>query len=406
MMYIFQYIHPSDSHKLGQAELVCIDEAAAIPVPMLTRMLKFYQRCIFSTTLYGYEGSGRGFVLRFQKVLDEVSPDWLDVQLHEPIRWGAGDQLEAFMNHWLIMDGGLEQENTLLQTPSFERGILKGQASPVSRKPRFTKMGESKRGRLHAFAASAEDEMPYPVSSTTKADKPVYSRYSQSELAANESKLRGIFSLLVNAHYQTRPSDLRQLLDAPQISIHVIEQNEKVVAVALLSHEGGLEEGLVADIHAGKRRPHGHLLAQSLTFHAGIEHAACLKCQRIMRIAVHPNYQYQGVGQFLLVKLNEYTRQQQADYLGVSYALSPGLLAFWRKAGFASVRLGFRKDTASGSRSLMQVRGLSDKGIALSRHAQQLFQTGLPDWLEKLGDVPEALADELQREFINSEAKT
>jgi len=26
----FQYIHPGDGHKLGQAELVCVDEAAAI----------------------------------------------------------------------------------------------------------------------------------------------------------------------------------------------------------------------------------------------------------------------------------------------------------------------------------------------------------------------------------------
>ena len=29
-----QYLHPSDAHKLGQAELVVIDEAAAIPLPL------------------------------------------------------------------------------------------------------------------------------------------------------------------------------------------------------------------------------------------------------------------------------------------------------------------------------------------------------------------------------------
>lgn len=48
-----QYIHPSDSHKLGQAELVCIDEAAAIPLPLVKNLLGPYL-VFMSSTINGY----------------------------------------------------------------------------------------------------------------------------------------------------------------------------------------------------------------------------------------------------------------------------------------------------------------------------------------------------------------
>ena len=37
--YFFQYIDPGDAHKLEQAELVVIDEAAAIPLPLVKKLL-------------------------------------------------------------------------------------------------------------------------------------------------------------------------------------------------------------------------------------------------------------------------------------------------------------------------------------------------------------------------------
>ena len=45
----FQYIHPSDSVKLGQAELVCVDEAAAIPLPLVKNLLGPYLVFLSST---------------------------------------------------------------------------------------------------------------------------------------------------------------------------------------------------------------------------------------------------------------------------------------------------------------------------------------------------------------------
>ena len=46
---LLQYIHPSDSHKLDQAELVVVDEAAAIPLPLVRRLMGPYLVFMAST---------------------------------------------------------------------------------------------------------------------------------------------------------------------------------------------------------------------------------------------------------------------------------------------------------------------------------------------------------------------
>ena len=48
-LLLSQYIHPGDSHKLEQAELVCIDEAAAIPLPLVKNLLGPYLVFMAST---------------------------------------------------------------------------------------------------------------------------------------------------------------------------------------------------------------------------------------------------------------------------------------------------------------------------------------------------------------------
>lgn len=318
------FIAPDDLlQTLPDADVVLVDEAAAISVPMLVQILNAYPRCVFSTTLHGYEGSGRGFILRFQKHLDAVVSEWQQITLRQPVRWAENDPLEAFIN-----------QVCLLSVDTYRTMSAK----------------------LRQAAAAVR-----------------YQRIERDDLVVNEALLQQVFGLLVTAHYQTRPSDLRQMLDAPQLSVHVLQIGGQVVAVALLSREGGLDKALTAAIHAGKRRPHGHLLPQSLTFHAGIEGGAGLLCERVMRIAVHPDVQGQGLGSTLLHHVKRYAQQQGADYVGVSYAATPVLPVFWERAGFRSVRLGYRKDTASGARSLMQVYPLTLAGETLAAQAHQQF---------------------------------
>ena len=49
VVIFLQYIHPTDAHKLGQAELVVIDEAAAIPLPLVKNLLGPYLVFLSST---------------------------------------------------------------------------------------------------------------------------------------------------------------------------------------------------------------------------------------------------------------------------------------------------------------------------------------------------------------------
>ena len=58
-----QYILPTEHEKLSQAELLAIDEAAAIPLPVLKKMFGPYL-VFLSSTVNGYEGTGRALSLK------------------------------------------------------------------------------------------------------------------------------------------------------------------------------------------------------------------------------------------------------------------------------------------------------------------------------------------------------
>lgn len=67
-----QYIQPQDAHVLGQAELVVIDEAAAIPLPLVRKLMGPYL-VFMASTINGYEGTGRSLSLKLIQQLREQS---------------------------------------------------------------------------------------------------------------------------------------------------------------------------------------------------------------------------------------------------------------------------------------------------------------------------------------------
>ncbi len=323
-----QFFAPDElAHRLPAADLLLVDEAAALPAPLLERLLGHYPRSVFATTLHGYEGTGRGFAVRFQRVLDERAPGWRSVRLTEPIRWPVNDPLEHFV---------------------FDALLLDAQAAEDARVRDATVDGCS----IELVARDA--------------------------LLDDETTLRQLFGLLVLAHYRTSPLDLRHLLDGPNVSVWLMRRQGQVVATALTVREGGFDAVLAREIYQGKRRPRGHLIPQSLALHSGFVEAPQLSGERIMRIAVHPAAQQRGLGTRLVQAIIEQARNEALDFVGSSFGATADLLAFWRRAELLPVRLGLTREASSGSHSVIVLRPLSPAGEALSGAVRARFLAHLP----------------------------
>ncbi|MFM4731110.1 tRNA(Met) cytidine acetyltransferase TmcA [Aeromonas salmonicida] len=312
-------------HEALQPDLLLVDEAAAIPTPLLEAMLARHSRIVFATTEHGYEGTGRGFHLRFKRVLDRQTPDWQEIHLAEPIRWSTRDPLEPLVFRLL----GLNTEVDALQPPT----------------------------------------------------NPSWRLIGQGTLAADEALLNQVFGLLVLAHYQTTPSDLRSLLESPDLDIHLLEQAQSLLGVALVAREGNIAPELAEAIWAGRRRPRGHLLPQSLLAHAGFKTAGGRSYARVMRIAIHPTLHRHGLGSRLLGQLEDYYRQEGLDYLGSAFSASADLLPFWHKAGLVTLRIGLQRDAASGSHAALLLKALKPEWQAELDLWRQRFVQQLPTLL-------------------------
>lgn len=336
---VVQFYSPDQLiHENINADLLLVDEAAAIPVPLLTSFLHKYSQCVFATTVHGYEGTGRGFALRFYKILNENNPGWLKLQMQTPIRWAENDPLEKWMFRLLCLDAEIVEPNVIgkVDNNKLELELIKN-----------------------------------------------------SEIAKNENLLNDIFSLLVLAHYRTQPSDLLRLLDDDALSIYIVKYNQHVLAVALASHEGRFTEELSRKIYRGERRPPGHLLAQTLTYHCGIENAATFNYARVMRIAVHPEFQHQGIGSRLLDFIIKNQKHAGYDAIGTSFGMNAPLLNFWRQSEFNVMRIGFKREQTSGEHAAIMLLPLNLQGKEVYTQAQNRFINQLPFWFEDvLADIP------------------
>lgn len=330
--HALRFCAPADLlEQAAAADLVFIDEAAGIPTPLLTAWLEHYPRLIFASTVHGYEGTGRGFEIRFRAALERLTPHWRALTLTTPIRWAADDPLEQLVSRALLLD-----------------------AAPAS-----------------SAAVLAVAEIA-----------PELIWLDRDALLADEPTLRELFGLLVLAHYQTRPLDLRMLLDGPEMRVLVMRCAGRVVATLLVATEGDMHDpALRAAIFRGERRPRGHLLPQTLSAHAGLRDAPSLRYARVVRLVVHPALTRRGLARRLLVELERTARADGIDLLGASFGATVELLQIWQACGFAPAQMGTRRNAASGEQAVVVLRALSDAGAQLLRHAQQRLAFALPVWL-------------------------
>lgn len=327
------YIAP-DRLLAGDVEprVLLVDEAAALPVHQLLELAARVPRTAFATTTAGFEGSGRGFRLRFLRALRRRGHSVQELRLAEPVRWAQGDPLEDWINRLFL----LEAEAPSVPAPgNAEHPAAAGHVAWVS-------------GRT---------------------------------LAQDEAVFSSVAGLLSDAHYRTRPSDLRRWLDDPGLSIGLLRGPDRVpLGVVLLLAEPGLDPEVARSVWAGERRPAGRFLPCVLAAHGGLA-AATRPAVRVVRIAVHPGLQRRGIGLRMLRAAERYARSRGFALLGASFGADPGLLAFWDAAGYRPLRVGFRRETTSGLHAVVVLRPF-DPGLRPElRRLQAAIAGDWPVWL-------------------------
>ncbi|ABR75292.1 tRNA(Met) cytidine acetyltransferase [Actinobacillus succinogenes] len=307
-----------------------IDEAAMIPLSSLFQLVSTFKHIVITTTIHSYEGTGRGFLLKF---LTNLHRTFQHFQLTRPMRWREDDKLEPFIDELLL----LECEDNLVQ-------------------PDFSMQSAVKIRQVF-----------------------------QPEIV---DRIRDFYGLLTLAHYRTSPSDLRRLFDAPKQQFWLAETDSALLGGVWLVEEGLRDETLIRDVCAGLRRPKGNLAVQKLAHHQNVPEFLTLKSLRISRIAVQPDWQRHGLGRQLVAGLLQHAN---ADFVSVSFGYTPELAYFWQKCGFILVYIGESREASSGCYSAIMLQGISAVGIELVRRAESDFKRNFPlgfHPLRKLFDFP------------------
>ncbi|MBE02340.1 MAG: tRNA cytosine(34) acetyltransferase TmcA [Euryarchaeota archaeon] len=309
------------------AEVLLVDEAAAIPPDRLRALLLGWPRVAFCSTVHGYEGSGRGFAIRFRATLETETPHWQALSLSQPVRWAGSDPLEPLIDRlFLLSASGSEATGPA----GSEGGVTVEPWSPAG---------------------------------------------------APEAELAEAFGLLVDAHYRTTPADLRQWLDDPAAQTWCARVQGRIVGLLWAAREGGLPAPLAEAVAQGRRRLRGHLLAQSLACHGGLAEAARGRMLRVVRIAVAAGARRQGIGQRLVRAARDWSARAGLAVLGTSFGATPELLRFWQSCGLAVVRIGVQREASSGEYPLQMATGLNAPGQSLVATLRQRLVRHWPDLL-------------------------
>ncbi|KII61491.1 N-acetyltransferase 10 [Thelohanellus kitauei] len=382
-----QYLDPNSYESAYNAELIVCDEAAAIPLPLVKKLVGPHILFI-SSTVNGYEGTGRSLSLKLIKELREGSfssrklpiatrHPLSEFSLIESIRYAEGDPVEAWLNRLLCMDE--------LNVPKIEAQTL---SSPV-------------------------DCCLYYVNRDT-----LFSYHK-----AAENFLQKLTSLFVSSHYKNSPNDLQMMADAPSHHVFVLlpSHSAKIVPDILcaiqISFEGGISEDTLRDYLGRGERGVGNLIPWIISQQFCEENFGRLRGVRVVRIATHPDYMSMGYGTRAMELLISYFNTQPSaeitsneihtpnldvndtnkegsvensgknnsdtlssdemvprvklppllekisdrkaeyvDYIGVSYGIAPRLLKFWKRIGFIPLYIRQTPNELTGEHSAIMIK--------------------------------------------------
>lgn len=372
-----RYVRPRDVAQLAGVELVAVDEAAAIPLPVVRRLMQLNpanggkgksnsagtgegeeRRLTFlSSTINGYEGTGRALSLKLIKELRDSNPKgrggveaaareasaeiagaaskkgeakvhekrWAaeaeaakaavsgtsasgssgplkELELSHPIRYALGDPVEAWLNNLLCLDcDSFDYNNTLASSKSDPASSINGNDA----------------SQLKGGApAPAECEM-YHVNRDA-----LFSYHGLSE-----KFLQKLWGLYTSAHYKNTPNDLQLLSDAPAHNVFVLlgPQAEDdgdgdglpdILAIVQTSLEGKLSRKTIQAQLARGHRSAGDLIPWTMSQQFGDGNFGQLSGARVVRAAVHPAVQGMGYGSRAMELLFRYYNGEMVSLSG------------------------------------------------------------------------------------------
>ena len=369
-----QYILPNDVAQLGQAELLVVDEAAAIPLPLVKKLLGNYT-VMLSTTTNGYEGTGRSLSLKLIKELKENKSNYSkgrlfkECTLVEPIRYALNDKVETWLNKLLCLDAS-NTLNRLTNLPKLEE----------------CELFFINRDTLFSYNKEAEKFL---------------------------QQLQGLF---VTSHYKNSPNDLQLLADAPNHMIWVLtgpitdgDRLPDILAAVQLSIEGKISRKEVNDSFWQGKKEAGDLIPWTLTQQYLDDNFAGLTGGRVVRICTHPDAMGMGYGSKILEMLELYftgcivplgdmeevdenenendeekmeeieneevsvkkvlqpllinpgnRKPELLDYLGVAFGFTSQLHKFWSRSKYNPMYMRMTANDITGEHSCIMVRQLTE----------------------------------------------
>jgi len=283
------------------SDILFVDEASSIPLSILFYFCEHFSRLAFCSTVHGYEGCGRGFSLKFLTWLKLNRPQFKHINMEMPIRWAENDPLELWVNRTFLL---------------------------------------------------SSDREKFDIDITNKMYQTSFVSFSSEQLVRDKKLLTTVFHLLIDAHYQTSPNDLMQLLSDKNIVIFGLMYKSHILGCVTIVKEPKISTELIPDISRGIRRPKGALTAVTFINQIGLADGASVDWFRVMRIAVLPEFQNRGIGSHMLTHLPD---ALGSNAISTSFGASNDLIHFWKNNDYLPVKMGTSRDNASGCYSLLMV---------------------------------------------------
>ncbi len=328
--FSIEYWEPINIPKL-RGDIVVVDEAAGIHVPMLYKIWRSHDRLVFSTTIHGYEGAGRGFSVRFlKKIREDPNTTVYEYEMEEPIRYSLYDPIEKWQFDTLLLDA----EPAELTEEDY-RAIEEKRFTYVEYNPEYL------------FSPEGEDE------------------------------LRQLFGIYVLAHYRNEPDDLGMIADAPHHIVRAIKlPSGKIVCALQIANEGPIDEDTAIELLKGGRIP-GNIIPDRFLKHQRLIEFSRTRGWRIVRIATHPEVQGRGIGTWALNKVIGEAREKGLEWVGAGFGVNEQLLRFWLKTGFYPVHISPDRNPVSGEYTILVIHPISKRVKEVIRIANKEFKLKL-----------------------------